>query len=222
MVGRSGKIYEGLPALSTINNLAIIRNLFMAFKPERTLEIGFGYAGSGLVMAASHRDLGRKAAHQHTAIDPYQKTWCDDCGVIAFEKASLDGYLDLHYSFSWYALSDLAKQQRSFDFVYIDGSHLFEDVFVDSYFVNLLLKEQGMVLFDDSVNPHVKKVLRFIDRNFSSSYKRENFERFRLDLGNSLRYRFAKVLGKVQLTVYRKMGSAQGLRESQRLPFVDF
>lgn len=54
---------------------------------------------------------------------------------------------------------------REIDTVYVDGSHLFEDVFIDFYYSCRLLKEEGYILFDDSTDEHVKKVLGFIRSN---------------------------------------------------------
>ena len=74
------------------------------------------------------------------------------------------GYLDFREECSALELPKLMKQGARFDLVYIDGSHLFEDVFIDAYFVARLLTQGGVVVFDDSTNPHIAKVLRFLRR----------------------------------------------------------
>src|SRR5687767_3451241 len=56
--GRTGKSFEGMGALSSVNNLAVLRNICGELKPHQTLEIGFSFGGSCLVFTACHRDLG--------------------------------------------------------------------------------------------------------------------------------------------------------------------
>ena len=99
------------------------------------------------------------------ALDPFASTVWDDVGVLAVEAAGLSSYLDLRTEFSSQALPRMIDNGDRFDFIYVDGSHLFEDVFVDAYFGLRLLSENGIIAFDDSTDPHVAKVLRFIRRN---------------------------------------------------------
>ena len=205
-VGRSGKEFAGVGSLSSDNNLIILRNLCLKHKPERTLEIGLAFGGSALVFTASHRDLHRPAGHQHMALDPFQASVWDDAGLMAIERAGLRDYLDFHPSFSSIDLPRLVGEQLLFGLVYVDGSHLFEDVFVDFYYVARLLRDGGMVAFDDCADPHVAKVLRFITKNLSASFKELDLSQYRVDGGCSLRYKVAKLLGKNQMRAFQKTG----------------
>ena len=56
----------------------------------------------------------------------------------------------------------LVEKGEQFGLVYVDGSHIFEDVFVDAYFGSRLLAEQGIIAFDDCRDLHVLKVIKFI------------------------------------------------------------
>lgn len=206
-VGRSGKVFEGVGALSSINNLFTIRSLCLELKPKRTLEIGFCFGGSGLAFAASHHDLGYAPKRQHTALDPFQASVWDDAGVLIIERAGLQGYLDFRAASSCIELPRLTSEKAVFNLVYIDGSHLFEDVFVDAYFVSKMLPPGGIVLFDDSSDPHVAKVLRFIRTNFSEILVPFSLDRHRMDHGNSLKYRLGCLLGRTQLTAFQKIGA---------------
>ena len=89
--------------------------------------------------------------------------------------------------------------------MFIGGSHFFDDVFVDFYFTAQLLADGGIVAFDDSTNPHVRKVLRFIHAN-CGCLQPVDFSRYRADEGKSLRYRAAEAVGRAQLTAFRKIG----------------
>ncbi len=222
VVGRSGKKFDNLGALSTVNNLIILRNLLMAFKPERTLEIGLAFGGSCLTFASSHRDFGAAHDNQHIAIDPFQTQVWDDAGLLAVERAGLSGYMNFRQSYSSQELPKLMEDKMRFGLVYVDGSHLFEDVFVDFYFINRLLSQGALVAFDDSTDPHVRKVLQFIKTNFASSYQIVDLTPFRSelpDVKNRLKRLVASRLGKNQLTVFRKVGKTERKWDT---PFTDF
>lgn len=199
----SGSI-ERFFRLSTVNNLEVLRNLFSEIRPKRTLEIGLGYGGSAMVFAASHRQAGKQPLAQHTAIDPFQNDW-NNKALIALDEAGLRGYLDFRPEFSSLALPTLVREGARFELIFVDGSHFFDDVFIDFYFTTQLLAEGGIVAFDDCANPHVKKVLRFIRGN-CACLRTIDLSRYRSDKGRGLRYRAAKAIGRTQLTSFRKTG----------------
>ena len=191
--------------LSTVNNLVVLRNLFIEIMPKRTLEVGLGLGGSAMLFTASHRQAGRPPMAQHTAIDPLQTNFWKNGALMALENAGLRGYLNFRADFSSIALPTLIREGAIFELIYIDGSHFFDDVFVDFYFTAQLLADGGIVAFDDSTNPHVRKVLRFIRAN-CGCLRRVDLSRYRPDKGKSLRYRAAKALDRIQLTAFRKIG----------------
>jgi hypothetical protein len=127
----------------------------------------------------------------------------DECGLVAVEKAGLDGYLDFKDEMSCYGLPELAKRGQQFDIVYIDGSHLFEDVFVDFYYAMRILSDDGVMIFDDCTHPDVRKVLRFISANFAKSFPEFDLTPYRDDW---LRYRIAHSLGRTQMRAFRRHG----------------
>ena len=59
----------------------------------------------------------------------------------------------------------MIRDGLKFQLIYIDGSHRFEDVFCDFYFVRYLLAVGGYVMFDDSSDSEVAKVVRFVRKN---------------------------------------------------------
>lgn len=217
-VGREGKVYEGLAALSTLNNLLCLRRLMMELKPTRTLEVGLSFGGSCLVFTASHRDLGRPGSGQHTALDPFQSGVWQDCGVLAVERAGLTEFLNLRQASSQLELPKFINEGASFDLVYVDGSHLFEDVFVDAYFIARLLSEGGVVAFDDSSNPNVAKVLRFLRRNLRETLPEVDLAPYRAD-GNGMGYRLGRLVGKTQLTAFKRIGICE---REWNAPFTSF
>lgn len=218
-VGKSGKVFSDVAALSTRNNLLTLHRLFVETKPERTLEIGLSFGGSALLFTSEHQALGRSPAAQHMALDPFQETVWDSTGIMAVERAGLGGYLDFRSAFSAFELPRLVEQGDRFDLVYVDGSHLFEDAFVDAYFVTRLLSKGGIVAFDDSSTKDVGKVIRFIRSNMRTSLEEVDLLPYRDDSTAALPYRLARHLGKIQLTAFRRVGPAVREWNAQ---FVDF
>ena len=202
-VGRSGRIFDNLGALSTANNLAILRALMLDRAPARTLEVGLSFGGSALAIAATHRELKHQQQHQHVAIDPYQTTLWDGSASLALERAGLDGFVDIREQPSAVALPALLAEGRVFDLIYVDGSHLFEDVFVDTYFCFRVLSLDGVMLFDDCTIDHVSKVLRFVTTNWRQWAVEVDLAPYRAD-GRSWRYQTAKWIGRTQLRAFRR------------------
>jgi cephalosporin hydroxylase len=208
VVGKTGRIFGDTSSLSTVNNISTIHKLLWKYRPERTLEVGFCFGGSALLFCSTHKELGRSPQSQHIAIDPYQTTTWDSCGLMAIERAGLKGYLDFREAFSALELPKLFESGARFGLVYIDGSHLFEDVLVDSYFAARLLMEGGIVLFDDSSNAHVRKVVRFLRANHRETLTELDLSPFRVKL-DRITYRVARYFEKVQLTAFRRVGNVE-------------
>jgi predicted O-methyltransferase YrrM len=175
----------------------------LGLAPERTLEIGMAFGASALTFAASYRDLDRPQRQQHTAIDPAQTSHWDGAGRQNLERAGLAGYVEVIEQYSAFALPQLIAEQRKYDLIYVDGSHQFEDVLIDFVFCHELLNVGGLILFDDSTDSQVAKVLRFIEANYDQVYNPEA-----LLYGNRkerVKRRLAVMLHKNQLTAYRKL-----------------
>lgn len=174
-------------------------------KPERTLEIGMAFGGSTLTFGQSHKDLGRRPSKQHTAIDPAQSKYWDDTGRLLLESAGLEGYVEVIEAYSSQAMPRLVEDGRRFGLAYVDGSHQFEDVLIDFVFTHEILEVGGIILFDDSTDSHVAKVLRFLEANYNEIYAPVSLTRFRKGLRAKLSYQAAWYLRRSQLRAYRKL-----------------
>jgi predicted O-methyltransferase YrrM len=204
-VGRTGKVFDDLGALSTINNLITLRAFMLELKPERTLEIGMAFGGSTLTFGQSHKDLDREPSKQHTAIDPAQSKHWDDTGRLLLESVGLEGYVEVIEAYSSQAMPRLVDDGHRFQLAYIDGSHQFEDVLMDFVFTHEMLEVGGVILFDDSTDSHVTKVLRFIEANYDEIYEPVSLARFREGLRAKLKYQAASYLRRSQMHAYRKL-----------------
>ena len=157
-VGRSGKIFEDLGSNSTLNNIKFIQRTMTERQPTRTLEVGLAFGASTLAFCFEHQRSGRAGQKQHVAIDPYQPyPLFDESGVYAIEQAGLIDYLDYRPEFSEFVLPRLLEANQRFDFIYVDGSHLFENVFIDAFYCARLLNDGALIAFDDSTDPHVSQ-----------------------------------------------------------------
>jgi len=70
---------------------------------------------------------------------------------LARSRASHDASITIHKGFSHTQLPKLLAdgKQGYFDFIYIDGSHQAPDVLLDAVLGFELLRDQGMIVFDD-------------------------------------------------------------------------
>lgn len=186
---------------STRNNLQVIRNLILTLRPQRTLEVGLAYGASALTFLASLSEVS-EAAFLHVAIDPFQsKLWKSTALYTIAEEGLADSFK--HYEEeSCTALPRLYHENARFDIIYIDGSHLFEDAFLDFYFAARLLNIGGIVLFDDCTDKHVHKVIRFIDANYAMILQRYSVDDF---IRKPLLKRTVNRLGYSQLVAYSKL-----------------
>jgi predicted O-methyltransferase YrrM len=202
--GATGKEYNS--GGSTLNNLEVIYNLMLQQKPERTIEIGMAQGRSALMFAACHQLMGRNGIQQHITIDPLQSSDWDNAAIQQLRSAQLLNYVKLYEMPSCECLPALKRENLSFDLAYIDGSHLFEDVFVDFYFLYKIMSIGGIILFDDCKFPDVSKVIRFVNNNFGeqlSPFSLTSFRRFN-KLGK-FKYDLAVKLHMNQLTAFKKI-----------------
>jgi predicted O-methyltransferase YrrM len=129
-----------------------------------TLEVGCGLGKSAVSIM-----LGTGRAH--IAIDPFQANY-DFRGVGNVERAGLGEAFELRAERSCVALPALLEQGRRFDFVFVDGSHRFDDILVDFTFADLLLRPGGHVVFDDLWMRTTQLVLAYIRTN-RPDYRRD-------------------------------------------------
>jgi predicted O-methyltransferase YrrM len=199
-VGATGKKFDGkwLATNSTRNNLLILNRLLMHKKPSRTLEVGFAFGASTLLFANAHRYLGH-VGRQHVAIDPFQVGPFDSVGLQNIAAAGLADHLDFRSTLSSIELPRLLDNGDRFGLIYIDGSHEFDEVFLDAYYCSKLLAPGGMMLFDDSPHPPIARVIKMTRKNHNLTEM--DLADWRND--SRLRYRVARLLGRTQLTAFQ-------------------
>lgn len=140
--------------------------LCVSVKPTATLEIGMAYGFSTLYfLAAAARNLGG----HHTAIDPFQRSRWQGIGLahaqaLTSEKGSSFGFHFIEER-SDRAATDLARSDSTFEVIFIDGNHRFDDVLVDFYLYAPLCAEGGYMIFDDMWLFSIQTVVAFVRTN---------------------------------------------------------
>ena len=144
---------------------------------ERSLEIGLAYGLSALFICEAHR---RRQKGFHIAIDPAQTSNFSQCALYQIKQANLESYFKHIETPDYHALPELHRGNQTFDFIFIDGLHLFDYVLLDFFYADLLLENQGYIAFDDSTIPGVAPVIDFVGTN--RNYKRIDVDSGRLTI----------------------------------------
>lgn len=199
---------------STINNIRTIRQLLINERPIATLEIGLAFGASALTFLATHKEIHSSQIFSHTAIDPFQASDWKSAGLHAIQSAGLMTNFTHIEQDSALALPTLCSEDNTYGLIYVDGSHIFENVFVDFFYCARLLSLNGLILFDDCTDKHVRKVLKFIEKNYIGILKREYITH-----SPTLKQRIGHSVGIQQLIAYRKIGHPP---RKWNAPFVDF
>jgi predicted O-methyltransferase YrrM len=215
--GLTGKVFGSLPAISTLNNLRILRHIIVNEKIASSLEIGLAFGGSALTILSTMREIHGNRPFTHTAIDPFQRTVWDSLALVLIEKEGVSQNFIHFDDYSSYVLPELARKKNKYGLIYVDGSHLFEDVFVDFYFVCDLLQTNGIVVFDDCTDKHVAKLIRFIQHNYSEILDEIGLDAF--GTPPSFKQKLARLCGYRQARGFRKKPTN---RRKWDAPFVSF
>lgn len=146
---------------------AELHRLVVETSAKTTLEIGLAY---GFSTAWILDALSRNRGASHIAIDPFQVDHWGGVGLQTVKRLNCVDRFEWIQERSDFALATMAKERKVFDFIYIDGNHRFDDVLVDFYLADQVLRLGGLILFDDIWMPSVQSACSFVERN--RSYER--------------------------------------------------
>jgi len=127
-------------------------------RPEMTAEIGCANGASTVAIASALECNGR--GHHH-AVDPFQSATWDDAGKRFIAETGLADRVTFHDTFP----EEVFPMLPELDFVFIDGSHLFDLTILDFVLADKRLRPGGIVAFHDTWMPSIRKVLQFILAN---------------------------------------------------------
>ena len=158
------KIIE-IPAWDSVsaikpNEAAYIYQFIKEHNLSRTVETGFAFARSAShIMAATEND--------HIAIHPFQSRY-KNMGLSNIEKLGFSDKLRFEPDFSHNVLPKLVNEKKTFDFIFIDGSHSFDGILIDFYYANLLLEQKGYVMLHDTWMRSTRLVENYIKTNLTN------------------------------------------------------
>ena len=141
----------------------ILRDLLLAEKPGTVIEIGLAYGSSALAIAEALVANG-SASPRHLIIDAYQQHF-HGSGWAAIADAGLAGLCRLVEERSQLALPRLLGDGFVADAAFVDGSHIFHNVFVDLFYLRELVRPGGLVILDDCNYLSVATAVRYFEVN---------------------------------------------------------
>ena len=151
-----------------------LQELMAIHSTRASLEVGMAMGMSTLGILYMLRHNGGR----HVAIDPYQlrgRDYADSAlgatsedgwsgiGLEMVRRAGLEALLEFTDEPDYLALPRLLRDGRQFDLILIDGYHTFDYTFVDYFYADLMLREGGLLIFDDAILPMVHRVCRFVE-----------------------------------------------------------
>ncbi len=154
------------PVAVTAEDGDVVRRWVMREGAVHTIEIGLGYGMSALHVCEGLLANGRADA-RHLVIDPFQTSRFADCGLQALVAAGVADLVEHHAEKSHFVLPQLLREGRQFDFGFVDGNHRFDAVFVDLYYLGLLVKRGGVIVLDDYDLPGIRRAVAFFVTNLN-------------------------------------------------------
>jgi predicted O-methyltransferase YrrM len=140
-----------------------LRDILLAENPNTVIEIGLAYGSSALAIAEALAAAGPDGA-RHVIIDAYQKRF-HGSGWAAIVEAGAAGLCRLVEERSQTALPRLLGDGFAADAAFVDGSHIFHNVFVDLFYLRELVRPGGLVILDDCNFPSVATAARYFEVN---------------------------------------------------------
>jgi predicted O-methyltransferase YrrM len=136
----NGRELLSLGGCSTENNIHVLRELIRERKPANSLEVGLANGASAQTILASLTEFA-VGTYQHSAIDPFQKDFWKSTGLSSVQTAGFQDHFKFIEDLSSQGLPRLLEAGDRFDLIYVDGNHDFDNVFVDYFYGERLLKK---------------------------------------------------------------------------------
>lgn len=171
VVGRGGRRFAAFPTGMTRGAgefLAELARGAATGTPAATLETGWAYGLSTLWIALGigmGADSNSAAAARHITIDPFQTSGFDDAARVLMERAGIAERITHYAEDSALALPSLLRGSARLDFAFVDGGHLFENAFIDIFYLLQLVRPGGLIVIDDLWMPAIRTALRYFGTN---------------------------------------------------------
>ncbi|HEY2813714.1 MAG TPA: class I SAM-dependent methyltransferase [Acidimicrobiales bacterium] len=140
-----------------------LRDLLVAEHARVVIEIGLAYGSSALAIGEALL-AGGQPGTKHLIIDAYQHTF-ENVGWDAIVGAGLADRCTLLTERSQVALPRLVTDEFSAEAAFVDGSHIFHNVFVDLHYLREIVRPGGLIVLDDCDWPSVATAVRYFELN---------------------------------------------------------
>jgi predicted O-methyltransferase YrrM len=140
-----------------------LRDWLLGEQARVVVEVGLAYGSSALAIAEALVSQGTDDA-SHVIIDAFQDQF-QDVGWNVIAAAGLTDVCSLLRERSQLALPRLVADGLVADAAFVDGSHIFHNVFVDLFFLRDLVRPGGLIILDDCRWPSVATAVRYFERN---------------------------------------------------------
>lgn len=140
----------------------VLRDAAAAERAGTVIEIGLGYGSSALAIADAL--VSTATAARHVIIDPHQSSRFAGAGWQQLLAAGVGEVCQLIEEPSQQALPRLLASGLTADLAFVDGSHIFHNIFIDLYFLGTIVKPNGLVILDDCSWPSVAIAVSYYER----------------------------------------------------------
>ncbi len=161
--GRTRSVHDFDRVAVPASDSEVLRDLLLLERPQVVVEIGLGYGSSALAIAEALVASG-SGSPQHLIIDAYQDQFYR-AGWEALTTTGLDGICTLVEERSQIVLPRLLSEGFAADAAFVDGSHMFHNVFLDLCYLWEMVRPGGLVVMDDCDWPSVATAARYFEVN---------------------------------------------------------
>jgi predicted O-methyltransferase YrrM len=141
----------------------VLRDILIAEKAFVVIEVGLAYGVSALAIAEALAATSGEGTN-HLIIDAFQDHF-HDTGWNALVRAGLNSLCTLLREPSQIALPRLLSERFRADAAFVDGSHIFHNVFLDLAHLRNLVRPGGLIILDDCDLPSVATAVRYFEIN---------------------------------------------------------
>ncbi|MBX3390053.1 MAG: class I SAM-dependent methyltransferase [Phycisphaeraceae bacterium] len=163
LFGRSGAPIEVFPTGMTRDSGDTLTELIANEGAANFLEVGLGLGLSTVFLSLGI--LRHRESFDALTLDPFQESHWDSVGLEMIRRAGLSDRVKFEKQYSEYVLPRLAEAGTRFDFIFVDGGHLFDNAFVDTFFAVRLARPGSLIVLDDRWMPAIQKTAAFFTGN---------------------------------------------------------
>lgn len=142
----------------------ILKDYIKKYNCKKILEVGMADGMSSIAILEALSEVNGECSL--TSIDPYQSTQWTNNGLKNIKHLGLEKNHTLIENFDYLALPELLSKGEKYDLIFIDGSHIFDNVIHNNFYCDMLLKVGGILINDDMWMPSIKRAFNYIKNNY--------------------------------------------------------